>query len=170
MKKINNYRIISPMLCLYNKNINIAIRSFDYEETHYFLLVNIENLNTKLAKVQDCYISKDNKGRFFEFKDFARSRYYKILNQQNTIENNNNYNQGLKRINKSEGVFISIDIYSSEMKLPDLNGLEIIIYSVSHFIFYIVPLILKKPQYLFSKLSSTFKKSVISNVFIHNFP
>ena len=61
-------------------------------------------------------------------------------------------------------------LYPSEMKLPDLNSLEIIIYSVSHFIFYITPLILKKSQYLFSKLSSAFKKSVISNVFIHNFP
>ena len=85
-------------------------------------------------------------------------------------EINVQFNSKNKTGAQNKRVTINIDIYPSEMKLPDLNGLEIIIYSVSHFIFYIAPLILKESKYLFSKFSSAFKQSVISNVFIHNFP
>ena len=54
MKKINNYRTISPLLCLYEKHMYVAMRSFDVEEKDYFLLVDIENLNTRLARAQNC--------------------------------------------------------------------------------------------------------------------
>jgi len=53
MEKINNYRIISPFLCLYNGYMHSAIRSFDSEGLDYFLLVDIDNLNTRLARAQD---------------------------------------------------------------------------------------------------------------------
>ncbi len=118
-KIIHNYRIISPLLCLYDGSIHVAIRSFDYEGIDYLLLVDIENLNTKLAKAKNCYPRKNDKeGRYFEFRDFSSSRYHQILNQYNIIENNIKDNQGLKSINKSEGVFISIDM------CPSINKIE----------------------------------------------
>jgi hypothetical protein len=118
MKKINNYRIISPLLCLYNGHVHSAIRSFDSEVVDYFLLVDIENLNTRLARAQDCNPRRnDEEGRYFKFKEFADSRYYKIVNKYNIIENNNKDNQGLKSIDKSEGVFISIDMCPSVNKI-----------------------------------------------------
>ena len=116
---INNYRIISPLLCLNNGNINVAIRSFDSEKIDYFLLVDIENLNTKLVKAKNCYPRKNDKeGRYFEYRGFSGSRYHQVLNLYNIIENNNKDNQGLKSINKSQGVFISIDM------CPSINKIE----------------------------------------------
>ena len=106
------------MLCLYDGSIHVAIRSFDSEKIDYFLLVDIENLTTKLAKARNCYPRKNDKeGRYFESKDFVESRYYQILNQYNIIENNNKDSQGLKSINKSKGVFISIDMCHSINKI-----------------------------------------------------
>ena len=118
MKKINNYRIISPLLCLYEEHMYVVMRSFDVEEKDYFLLVDIENLNTRLARAQDCNPRRnDEEGRYFEFREFADSKYYKIINKYNIIENNNKDNQGLKSIKKSEGVFISIDMCPSVNKI-----------------------------------------------------
>ena len=38
MKKINNYRIISPLLCLYEEHMCVAMRSFDVEENRLFFI------------------------------------------------------------------------------------------------------------------------------------
>lgn len=118
MKKINNYRIISPLLCIHNGAMYTATRSFDVDGIDYFLLTDIENLSTKLAEAHYCYPRKnDEVGRYFEFNDLKKSGYYRILNQYNTIESNNRDNQGLKSIAKSEGVFISIDMCPSVNKI-----------------------------------------------------
>ena len=66
--------------------------------------------------------------------------------------------------------YLKAYIYPSEMKLPDLNDLKVIINSTFHFIFYINPLVFKEAHYLFFKFTSCFKKSIIPDIFVHNLP
>lgn len=114
---IVNYNKTSHIPCIFEGQLFIAIRSFERNNEHYFVIVNINNLEVKVVNQNSCSFRKhDEEGRYFALKEIESSTYYKSLHCFNNIKDSNE-NQGLKNIAETKGCFLSIDLCPSNKKL-----------------------------------------------------
>ncbi|MFV9866070.1 MAG: hypothetical protein AB8U77_07755, partial [Rickettsia conorii subsp. raoultii] len=114
---IINYNNISHIPCTFNGQLYTAIRSFERNNEHYFVIVNSSSLEVNIVAQHLCsYRKHDDDGRYFSFKEVKSSNYYKALYLFNKIQDSNE-NQGLRNIVGTQGCFLSIDLCPSNKKL-----------------------------------------------------